>query len=296
MVKTQFGIKDLENLSNVKAHTIRIWEKRFNLLTPERTDTNIRIYNLDNLKKLLNIAYLYHGGHKISTLANLGPVQIQSLIKESLIEGNTNYVLQVFKSAMFEFNGDLFDHTLNKLLKDRSFKEVFLEVLIPLLEELGVLWHTGTIDPSHEHFISEKIRHTIIAESQKIKLETIEQKERVFALYLPYGEIHDIGLLFANYELLKQGYTTIYLGANLPLESLKYVVNQKPNIIFIAYFTIQPENGDLKTYLQDFENISENLPCQLWMIGRKINQDLKNENNIKLFPQINSFISHLESL
>lgn len=296
MVKTQFGIKDLENLSNVKAHTIRIWEKRFNLLTPERTDTNIRIYNLDNLKKLLNIAYLYHSGHKISALANLGPVQIQALIKDSLIEGDTNYVLQVFKSAMFEFNGDLFDQTLNKLLKDRSFREVFLEVLIPLLEELGVLWHTGTIDPSHEHFISEKIRQTIIVQSEKIKLESINKKDKDFALYLPYGEIHDIGLLFANYELIKNGYSPIYLGANLPVESLKYVVNQKPNITFITYFTIQPENGGLTTYFQEFQNISETSPCELWIVGRKVDVSLNKQNNIEFFPNLKSLISKLENL
>ena len=296
MVKTQFGIKDLENLSNVKAHTIRIWEKRFNLLSPERTDTNIRVYNLENLKKLLNIAYLYHGGHKISSLANLGPAQIQSLIKDSLIQGDTNYVLQVFKSAMFEFNGNLFDQTLNKLLKDRSFTDVFLQILIPLLEEIGVLWHTGTIDPSHEHFISEKIRHIIIEQSHNLGLQSIPQKNSTFALYLPYGEIHDIGLLFANYKLLKKGYSTIYLGANLPIESLKYVVHQKPNITFISYFTIQPENGGLKTYLEEFQNISKESPCQLWMVGRKIDLDLKEKKNIKFFPQIKSFISHLENL
>ena len=297
MVKTQFGIKDLENLSNVKAHTIRIWEKRYNLLSPERTDTNIRIYDLEDLKKLLNISYLYYNGHKISSIANLDVTEIQSLIKESLIEGDQNYVMQAFKSAMFEYNSDLFDQTLQKLLKNNSFGDVFIDFLVPILDEIGVLWHSGTIDPSHEHFISERIRHIIIEQTQNAKLENIEKKNKNFALYLPYGEIHDIGLLYANYELLKMGFSSIYLGTNLPLESLKHVVDQKPGVTFITYFTTKPEHGDLISYCNFFqEQVSKNSRCNLWILGRKADQDLKSEKNIKFFPQINSFITHLKSL
>ena len=170
MVKTEFSIKDLENLSNVKAHTIRIWEKRYNLLTPERTDTNIRRYDLENLKKLLNITYLYRSGHKISKLAEMDSVKIKDLIKKNLTTSNENYALEIFKTAMIEFDDQRFDATLKKLLDKKTFGEVFLEVFVPLLRELGTLWHSGTIDPSHEHFISEKIKHSIIMECEKLKL------------------------------------------------------------------------------------------------------------------------------
>src|SRR5690606_41017589 len=131
MVKTQFGIKDLENLSNVKAHTLRIWEKRYNLLEPDRTDTNIRKYNIENLKKLLNITYLYNAGYKISKIANLSPGQIQDLIKNNIQGFDSEYMLNVFKSAMFEFDGELFDETLEKLSEKKSFREIFSEIFVP---------------------------------------------------------------------------------------------------------------------------------------------------------------------
>jgi len=135
----------LAYLSNVKAHTIRIWEKRYNLLEPDRTDTNIRKYDLDNLKKLLNIAYLYNAGYKISKIASLDNVQIQELIKKNINGLDSEYMLNIFKSAMFEFDGQLFDATLKKLLETKSFREVFVEIFVPLLNEMGILWHSGTI-------------------------------------------------------------------------------------------------------------------------------------------------------
>ncbi len=253
MVKTQFGIKDLENLSNVKAHTIRIWEKRYNLLEPDRTDTNIRKYDLENLKKLLNIAYLYNAGHKISKLASLDSTQIQALIKTSINGQDSAYILNVFKSAMFEFNGDLFDTTLQKLLEKKSFREIFSEIFVPLLNEMGILWHSGTIDPSHEHFISEKIKHAIIRYSDIQKKDTSKEQSEIFALYLPYKEIHEIGLLYANYELLSAGFHTIFLGPNIPLESLNHVLKTKTKVIFVTYFTVKPENDNLQKYLEDFQ-------------------------------------------
>lgn len=296
MVKTQFGIKDLENLSNIKAHTIRIWEKRYKLLEPERTDTNIRKYNIENLKKLLNIAYLYHAGHKISTIASYSQAQIQTLIKENLDVLDAGYILNVFKSAMLEFDGDLFDNSLEKLLEQKTFSEVFSEVLIPLLNEMGVLWHSGTIDPSHEHFISEKIKHAIIKHTNKQKLITKIEDSPVFVLYLPYQEIHEIGLLYANYEIISAGFNTIYLGANTPLESLNHVLKTKNDVIFITYFTVQPEIDNLENYIDNFHNnVCSDTPCELWVLGHKGAKSLKKAKSISFFNDIKLFISHIRN-
>ena len=296
MVKTQFGIKDLENLSNVKAHTIRIWEKRYNLLEPDRTDTNIRKYNLENLKKLLNIAFLYNAGHKISKLASLDSTQIQDLIKESINGQDSAYILNVFKSAMFEFNGDLFDSTLKKLLDKKSFREVFSEVFVPLLNEMGILWHSGTIDPSHEHFISEKIKHTLIKYSN-LQNKDSSRDSPIFALYLPYKEIHEIGLLYANYELLSAGIQTIFLGPNIPLESLNHVLKTKTKVIFVTYFTVQPENDSLQKYLDDFSNeVCAKEDCELWVLGRKADIKLINTKNIKFFKDIKQFLDEVDTI
>lgn len=297
MVKTQFGIKDLENLSNVKAHTIRIWEKRYKLLEPDRTDTNIRKYDLDSLKKLLNIVYLYNAGHKISSIANLSKSDLQQLVKENIQGLNTEYACNVLKTAMLEFDGELFDATLAKLLEQKTFREVFIDVFVPLLNETGILWHSGTIDPSHEHFISEKIRHFIIQQyKSEIKTTDIISK-KTFVLYLPYKEIHEIGLLYANYELLKAGYNTIYLGANIPLESLNHVIKTKRDTVFVTYFTVQPEVDQLQDYINSFqENLIQISPCELWILGRKADENLKHNKNVKLLTNLNKFIELVEAL
>lgn len=296
MVKTEFSIKDLENLSNVKAHTIRIWEKRYNLLEPQRTDTNIRRYDLENLKKLLNITYLYRSGHKISKLANMNQAKIKELIKSSMTLSNANYALEIFKTTMIEFDDQRFDATLQKLLEEKSFSEVFSEIFVPLLNETGTLWHSGTIDPSHEHFISEKIKNAIIVESEKLKLQHNTASEKVFALFLPLEEIHEIGLLYANYEILRAGFKTLYLGPNIPMESLYHIRNQKPEIIFLTYFTVQPEMENISTYIANFqETINKTHNSQLWILGNRATEAAKIDE-IKTFHDIDSFISELNEL
>lgn len=293
MVKTEFSIKDLENLSNVKAHTIRIWEKRYNLLTPERTDTNIRRYDLENLKKLLNITYLYRSGHKISKLAEMDSATINELIKKNLPASDANHAMEIFKTAMIEFDEHRFDATLKKLLEKRSFSDVFSEVFVPLLGETGTLWHSGTIDPSHEHFISEKIKHAIIFQSEKLKLETKKVSEKSFVLYLPIEEIHEIGLLYANYELLRAGFQTLYLGPNIPLESLNHVRKQKSNVVFLTYFTVQPELENISNYIQSFQNtVNQTNSTQLWILGNRASET-SNATNIKTFEKIETFLAEL---
>ena len=295
MVKTEFSIKDLENLSNVKAHTIRIWEKRYNLLEPDRTDTNIRRYDLESLKKLLNIAYLYRSGHKISKLAEMDKTQIEALIKESQDNLNSNYALEVFKTIMLEFDANRFDATLEKLLEKKSFRQIFSEIFVPLLVETGVLWHSGSMDPSHEHFLAEKIKHAIIFQSKKIKIDSEVKARKTFALYLPSREIHEIGLLYANYELLQNGFDTIYLGPNVPLWSLKHVLTQKPDLNFLTYFTVKPEIENIENYIQEFqESVCPNSKCNLWILGNRAAEASETRDNVKFYLDIKSFTEALK--
>lgn len=297
MVKTEFSIKDLENLSNVKAHTIRIWEKRYNLLEPDRTDTNIRRYDLENLKKLLNIAYLYRSGYKISKLAEMENSEIQALITENRDNLDSNYALEVFKTIMIEFDGNRFDETLKQLLGKQGFRQVFTEIFVPLLTETGVLWHTGTFDPSHEHFISEKIKHAIIFQSKKIKHTRTQGPTTTFALYLPLGEIHEIGLLYANYELLLAGFDTLYLGSNVPLSSLKHVLNQKKHLHFVTYFTVHPEIENINSYIQNFKDtVCPKYDCNLWILGDRGDNTSISSANVKVFKNIPSFVSELQDI
>lgn len=152
-VKSKFSIKDLENLTGIKAHTIRIWEKRYNLLSPNRTDTNIRFYELADFQKLLNVSYLNNNGYKISKIATLEGNKIPELVRQIAAKSNLNsHAINSFKLSMLNFDQVLFYKTYERLEKEKSFRDIFYTIFIPLLTELGLLWQTDTITPAHEHF------------------------------------------------------------------------------------------------------------------------------------------------
>ena len=167
-IKSTFSIKDLENLSGVKAHTIRIWEKRYELLEPMRTDTNIRLYDIKNLQKLLNVVLLTNFGYKISKISKLSQEEIEkSVLKIQTDKTINSHVLSNFKMAMLNFDQPLFIKTYNSLVTEKSFSKIFCETFIPFLEEIGILWSINTITPAHEHFISHLIKHKILIEIEK---------------------------------------------------------------------------------------------------------------------------------
>ena len=221
-VKNTFSIKDLENLSGIKAHTIRIWEKRYNVLEPMRTETNIRFYDLLALQKLLNITLLHDYGYKISKISKMPQEKIPELVREIVTVKNAkNHALSSFKLAMMNFDQNLFFKTYNTLLSEKSFREVFFEVFIPLMEEIGFLWQAETVTPAHEHFISYLIKLKLLVNTEKIQIQAPTKQDRIFVLYLPMNEIHELGLMYVNYEILSSGYKTIYLGESVPIDSLK---------------------------------------------------------------------------
>ncbi|MFT5103923.1 MAG: DNA-binding transcriptional MerR regulator [Candidatus Latescibacterota bacterium] len=295
-VKSKFSIKDLENLSNVKAHTIRIWEKRYGLLQPSRTETNIRTYDLESLKKLLNVSLLYNEGYKISKIAKLSDSEIHEIIKTEVglqIEG---IALHNFRKAMFEFDISLFNKTYSELMQKLSFSEVFKTVFIPLLIDIGQLWQTNTIDPTHESFISELMKQKIMLNIDQAQQDFKLESDILFSLFLPNNEIHEIGLLYAHYELIKAGYNTIYLGTNIPLKSLIFLLNKNENIFFLSYLTMYPEEKPVLEYINDFQNyISNEKSCNLWVMGPRamdVNQELLNEN-IKIIIKIDTLLEQL---
>ena len=185
-VKKIFSIRDLENLSGIKAHTIRIWEKRYNLLSPERTDTNIRTYSLSSLQKLLNITLLYDNGYKISKIAKIPESDIPKTVKEVVSQKSSrSQNLNVFKLAMMNFDQTIFFNTYEKLLNTKSFQEIFKEVFIPLLNDIGLLWQTDTISPAHEHFITSLIKQKILVNTESLQSRNSTIKDKVFVSFLP---------------------------------------------------------------------------------------------------------------
>ena len=255
-IQVSFSIKDLENLSGIKAHTIRIWEKRYNLLSPDRTETNIRNYSITSLQKLLNISYLNNNGLKISKIADLKedeiPIKVREIASRSKVE---DHAINSLKLAMINFDQVLFYNTYNNLIENRTFSDIFYKVFLPLLNEIGLLWQTNTITPAHEHFLSVHIKQKILINIERLQILEPKPISKTFVLFLPENEIHDIGLLFINYQLRSKGYHSIFLGESVPMDSLKDLLEFFEDITFITYFTIFPEIDDIPEYINKFNDL-----------------------------------------
>lgn len=297
MIKSVFSIKDLENLSGIKAHTLRIWEKRYNLLQPQRTDTNIRYYNLASLQKLLNIKHLNQNGYKISKIAKLSQTEIGDKIKlVSKKELPYTLALADFKMAMINFDANLFHETYRRLSENLDFSRIFMDVFIPLLDELGLLWQINTVRPSHEHFITGLIKQIILSNIQEIHFRQKQASHKgVFVLFLPDNEMHDIGITYIYYELLKKNYKAIYLGQSLPLESLLDFNDVYDQTTFVSYFTVKPDVEEIDNYIARFDSeIDPNKKHKLWLLGRQTNYITKNlPDRIQKFDNIQSLVQNI---
>ena len=253
-IKNSFSIKNLENISGIKAHTIRIWEKRYNLLSPERTNTNIRKYSLDSLRKLLNITLLYNNGIKISKIAKLSETEISVLVRDLTLRSKSEQTsINALKLSMINFDSLLFDLTFNELIKVKDFEFVYMKIFVPLMAELGILWQTGAIRPSHEHFITNLIKQKIHVLTDLIQSKIKHPKnEPCFVLFLPENEIHELSLLFLNYLILSKGYKTIFLGQSLPTNSLTTFFNFASKLHFVTFCTVEPGPSKINAFLKDF--------------------------------------------
>jgi DNA-binding transcriptional MerR regulator len=291
-IKQDFTIKDLENISGIKAHTIRIWEKRYNLLQPKRTETNIRFYSSENLQKLLNIVLLNNNDYKISKIAALSDEDIIIKSRELALNSAVNdEAINALKVSMFQFDKVLFNNAYNILLQKKTFREIFKDVFIPFLDHVGLLWQTETLLPAHEHFMSNLI-------SQKIQLNTenlqynITNASKTFVLFLPENEIHELGLLYLNYELVLRGFHTIYLGQSLPLNNLNYFLELDREICFITSLTVRPYDDKIEAYFNDINEVMHNTNNQFIATGRKVEKvkHIKFDANIQLYNSITDLL------
>ena len=287
-IKTEFTIKDLENFSGIKAHTIRIWEKRYNLFQPKRTDSNIRYYDMDGLQKLLNVSLLYNNGLKISKIADLSEAKIALSVRELVFnKGAESQAAVSFKLAMLNFDEGLFNQTYNNLISQSTFRVIFTEIFIPFLNEIGILWQVQSITPAHEHFITNLIKQKILINVEKLQFLQPNKNGRKFVLYLPMNEIHELGLLYLHFELLFHGYHSIYLGQSVPVENLNDLQKIFSDVCFVTYLTVEPSNLSVEDYLQTVYNeVLKNTNDNLWVLGSKLAQfdsDSFTNNQIKIF-------------
>ena len=247
-----FTIKDLENLSGIKAHTIRIWEQRYNFLKPQRTTTNIRYYSNEELKTVLNVALLNKYGFKISRLDKMKPQEIKERIR-SLDDSRAiqEKIINNLVQEMIDLNMEAFEKIIADHIVAKGIELTVVHILFPFLEKIGILWQTGHINPAQEHLVTNIVRQKLI-----VAIETTVSHvklDKTFLLFLPEGEHHELGLLFMYYLLKSRGATAIYLGANVPLKDAEFVVKLKrPDIVFM-HLTATAANFNFERFLQQLQ-------------------------------------------
>lgn len=254
----EYKIKDLEVLTGIKAHTIRIWEKRYGILIPERTDTKIRLYSDDELTLLLNVALLNNSGVKISRIADMSREQIQEKvweIKGSNIEDNS---IELMLLALLDIDESQFKNVLEELIASIGIERMFSEKLIPFLDRIGVMWLVGSITTAQEHFISNLIRQKLISELDKLPVP--QSKADNVLLFLPEHEWHEISLLYYHYVLRRNGRNTFYLGQSLPYDALLESVEKlKPSALVTSWLTAVDQKF-IVTYFDRLQQDVSNIP------------------------------------
>lgn len=263
-----YSIKDLEKLSGIKAHTIRIWEQRYRIIRPKRTSTNIRYYEDDDLKLLLNVALLNRNGHKISKIAQMDQAEIASKVAElSDMDQVSGDQLDALTISMIEMDEYKFDRIISANIEQIGFERTMLEVIYPFLDKLSVLWLTGSINPVQENFMSYLIRQKIIAAINSTPFVPFKG-QRKFLIYLPEGERQELSMLFMHYLLKSRNNHVIYLGQDISIHDLKDALKvHKPDYIF-TMITETFAKESVQTYV---EKLAEAFPsCRILLSGYQV--------------------------
>jgi len=289
-----FSIKELEQLSGIKAHTIRIWEKRHRLIVPKRTATNIRYYSDDDLKKIINVSLLNNNGIKISKIVTLSEQEINQRVFElSEEKSDTEIYIDQLVLAMIDLEEEQFEKVLSRLTLKLGFENAILNVVYPFLEKIGILWLTENISPAQEHFITHLIRQKIIVAIDSLPVPSKLNKRAI--LYLPENEQHEIGLLFYHYIVRQSGIRTYYLGQSVPYRDLKSICEvHKPDLILTSITSSLPPRqvqGYLDQLCNDFKT------SKILASGAVLrNFPLQNPPNLTVFENAKGLKSFLNSL
>lgn len=292
----QFSIKDMEVLSGVKAHTIRMWEQRFHMFEPRRTPGNIRYYNDSDLKKLLNLSFLTQQGYKVSVLARMSEEELSRRVVDlSLTCTGVESRIQSLTMHMLQLNELGFTQLLSVFIKESGLEQVMLDIVFPFFRAIGFMWQTGTITPAHEHFITHLIRQKLIVSIDQMDYVQQEAAKK-YLLFLPEGEFHELGLLFAHYVIRSRGHETIYLGANVPYADLKTVYSTfKPQSILCILTSAQVD----LTASEYLNQLSSDFPKAQIMASGKFALDSADEirsTRITLMRDFTDLIEQFETV
>jgi len=290
----KYSINELEKLSGIKAHTIRIWEKRYKLIIPQRTPTNIRFYSDDDLKKIINVSLLNNHGIKISRIAGLSVEEInRAILDMSEAKPQSDVYIDQLVVAMVDLDEAKFEKILTILTDKLGFEKCITEVVYPFMEKIGVLWQTGTITPAHEHFISNLIRQKLITSIASLPIPSKGTRKAI--LFLPEGELHEIGLLFYHYITRSKGFKTFYLGQSVPHEDLKAVYKiHKPDILITSLVSF-PTPKQFEKYINTLSlDFSESIILASGLMLR--NTAFKIPRNVKPFYRATELPTLLSSV
>lgn len=290
----KYSISDIEGLIGIKAHTIRAWEIRYNLVPPKRTPTNIRYYDEEDLKMLLNIVALNENGYKISKIAQMSKKKIADLVLQLKTDwGNESVQLINLSNATIKFDEAAFSKILSSCISELGLTKTMDQVLFPFMKKIGMLWQIGAIDPSHEHFAANLIRDRLIVEIDRVDKPKAKKAKR-FLLFLPEAEIHETGLLFARYLLKSCGHETLYLGQGTPVTDLNKVIESyKPDYGFVV-FTSLNLGKDINKILG---KVIENLNVPLIVAGSLISEfDIVVNDQLKPLKNVCDLVGFLEEI
>ena len=266
-----FTIKDLENLSGIKAHTIRIWEQRYSFLNPQRTDTNIRYYSNNELQQILNIALLNKYGYKISHIDRMTAVEMkEKTLALSQVEAQQERLVNDLIYFMAEVKMDDFEVLLDGYIAVKGIEKTIIQIIFPFLERIGILWLTNHINPAQEHLVTNLIRQKLIMGIETVKSHLSANTTAL--LFLPESEHHELGLLFIHYLLKSRGIRVLYVGANVPLKDVEYISKLKNPSVLFTHLTSVANNFNFEKFLLNAHN---RMPDRPFIVSGALTQSYK---------------------
>jgi len=289
-----FTIKDLENLSGIKAHTIRVWEQRYSFLKPERTDTNIRYYSNQELKTILNIALLNKYGFKISHIDKMSGAELQNKVI-SLSHGDAcqERVVNDLLQYMIDLDVDRFESLLDNFIITKGIDKTINQIIFPFLDRIGILWLTNHIHPVQEHLVSNIIRQKLVVGIEGVSTHVYVDKQ--VYLFLPEGEHHELGLLYTYYLLKKRGVRALYLGADVPLKDISFLCKHRAPDFLYTHLTCMPGNFGFNKFIAQKNQLVRDIPL---VVSGPLAQSQARKNLPSIFfkrslQEVTEFISGL---
>lgn len=290
----RYSIKDLEKITDIKAHTIRIWEKRYGIVKPLRTQTNIRYYSDEDLRHLMNVAILNKYGYKISNIQSMSSSEINKCVLDLTNQDLDNdHQVDNLVMAMMEIDEQRFDKIISSSIIKQGFEYTYENLLYKFLEKIGILWQIGAVNPSHEHFITQLIRQKLIMAIDG--QQEIRNNHKSFLLFLPENEYHELGLLYLHYLIRKKGHMVIYLGQNVPFTNLKNIFERHDIDYLITSIGSHIQDEVLESMLQELSQLYSDKKI---LIGGNClqNSSVTLPENFTTFNSLTEFADFLEKL